>query len=197
MKRTGFAGSSAGRPTQIVRRFLVMSTAGRKLKLGFAVAALAGAITATSAGPAVAALVRSDVVAFKGTFNSAGEYSSTGCKLKSDGEFNSAGKLETFPCVVRGRALGIGGTTIEVESQWASPDGEGAFLPLAATRVKSEPPKETYAGTGPCEEIEETEPPGSGNFVTYTCRVKVKLKFNTATGTVTGTYVVFEESTQP
>ena len=172
-----------------------MLTASRKLKLGFLVAALAGVITAASAGPAVAALVRSDTVAFKGTFTSE-EYSTTMCKLKSDGEFNSAGKLETFPCVLVGGAPGIGGPTIEVASRWGSADGEGFFNPLTATRVKSEPPKETYAGKGPCEEAEETEP-GSGAFVQYPCTVKVKLKFNTATETVIGKYVVFEESTQP
>jgi len=144
----------------------------------------------------MATLVKSDTVAFKGTFTAGGEYQSSVCKLKSDGELNSAGKLETFPCVLVGGAPGIGGPTIEVAYRWSSADGEGFFSPLTATRVKSEPPVETYAGKGPCEEAEETEP-GSGAFVQYPCTVKVKLKFNTATSTVTGKYVVFEESTQP
>jgi hypothetical protein len=175
-----------------------MLTASRRLKLGVLVAALAGVALAASAGPAVAAkLVKSDAIAFKGTLSAAnGEFQSSACKLKSDGEFNSAGTPETFPCSVIGRAVGIGSPSIEVTSAWVSADGEGLFPPLTATRVKSEPPKETYAGTGPCREREETEPP-SGAFVEYPCTVKVKLLFNTATLTVKGNYVVLEESTQP
>jgi hypothetical protein len=71
------------------------------------------------------------------------------------------------------------------------------FFFVLASRVKSEPPKETYAGTGPCEEVEESDIPGTTGTVRYPCTVKFKLKFNTATGAVTGKYVVLEESTQP
>jgi hypothetical protein len=144
----------------------------------------------------MATLVKSDAVAFKGTVNANAVYQSSVCKLKSDGEFNSAGKLETFPCGVIGQAFGIGNAAIEVNSIWSSADGEDLFPTLIATLVKSEPPKYTYAGAGPCEEREATEPP-SGSVISYPCRVKVKLTFNTATSTVTGSYAVFEESTQP
>jgi hypothetical protein len=169
-----------------------MLIAVRKLRLGFLMAALAGVMTAASAGPAVAAkIVTSDTVTFKGTVNSAGEYSASACSLKSDKETTAV------PCQVRGRALGIGSPAIEVTSFWASSDGEGFFPPFTAPRTVSKPPIETYQGTGPCEEHEESDLPGTKGPVTYPCQVTVKLTFNTKKGTVAGNYTVREESTQP
>jgi hypothetical protein len=160
--------------------------------LGFVVAALAGVMTAASAAPAVAAkVVTSDTVAFKGTVNSAGEYSSSACSLKSDTEKTA------LPCRVTGRALGIGSPAIEVASLWASSDGEGFFPPFTAPRTASKPPIETYEGAGPCEEREESDLPGTKGPVQYPCKVAIKLTFNTQKGTVTGKYTVLEESTQP
>ena len=175
-----------------------MLTASRRLKLGFLVAAIAGVALATGAGPAVGAkLVKSDAVAFKGTFNSTGNLQSSACKLTSDGEFNSAGTLETFTCAVTGTVGGIGTPAIEVTSSWASADGEGFFPRLVVPRTASKPPIETYKGTGPCEEREESDIPGTTGTVQYLCRVIVTLKFNTAKSTVAGSYVVREEETQP
>jgi hypothetical protein len=169
-----------------------MLIAVRKLRVGFLVATLVGVMTAASVGPAVAAkMVTSDTVHFKGSVNSAGEYSSSVCSLKSDTEKGA------LPCNVIGRALGIGSPAIEVTSIWASPDGEGFFPPLTAPRTVSKPPNETYAGTGPCEEHEESDLPGTKGPVTYPCMVTVKLTFNTQKATVTGNYTVREESTQP
>jgi hypothetical protein len=164
----------------------------RELRLVFLVAALAGVMTAASAAPAFAAkIVTSDTVVFKGTVNSAGEYSSSVCSLKSDTEKSA------LPCKVAGRAVGIGSPAIEVVSGWASPDGEGFFPPFTAPRVVSKPPNETYEGTGPCVEREESDLPGTKGPVEYPCKVTIRLTFNTQKATVTGKYTVREESTQP
>jgi hypothetical protein len=169
-----------------------MLAAVRKLRLGFLVAALAGVMTAASATPAVAAkVVTSDTVVFKGSVNSAGEYSSSVCSLKSDTETTALG------CGVIGRALGIGSPAVEVSSIWASADGEGFFPSFTAPRVISKPPNETYEGTGPCEEREESDLPGTKGFVQYPCKVTIRLTFNTKKATVTGRYTVREESTLP
>jgi hypothetical protein len=168
-----------------------MLAAVRKLRLGFLVAALAGAMTAASAVPAVASLVASDTVAFKGAVNSAGEYSPSVCKLKSDAE------KRALRCRLIGRAAGIGSPAIEVFSLWASSDGETFFPPFRAPRVSSKPPIETYAGTGQCEEHEESDLPGTKGLVQYPCVVTIRLTFNTAKATVKGQYSVSEESTLP
>jgi len=169
-----------------------MLAAVRTLRSGLLVAGLGGAIAVASAGPAMAAkTVMSDAVSFKGPVNAAGEYAASSCKVKSDGE------KTVFPCSVAGRALGIGGPTIEVTSTWAGPDGEGFFPPLAAPLVASKPPVTTYTGTGPCVEREESDLPGTAGPVEYPCTVTVKLTFNSVKATVTGTYTVREESTQP
>jgi hypothetical protein len=169
-----------------------MLAAGRKLRLGFLVAVLAGVMTAGSAVPAVAAnLVTSDTVAFKGTVNSAGEYTARVCKLKSDAE------KRALRCRLVGRAVGIGSPAIEVFSIWASSDGETFFPPFGAPRVSSKPPNETYEGKGQCEEHEESDLPGTKGPVQYPCIVTIRLTFNTAKATVKGQYSVSEESTLP
>jgi len=168
-----------------------MLGAVRKLRLGFQVAALAGVMAAVSAAPAAASVVTSDTVAFKGTVNSAGEYSASVCKLRSDGE------KRPLRCALFGRAAGIGSPSIEVFSIWASPDGETFFPPFGAPRVASKPPIEIYEGTGQCEEHEESDLPGTKGPVQYPCKVSIKLAFNTAKHTVKGQYTVSEESTLP
>ena len=169
-----------------------MLAAVRKLRLGLPVAALAGVVTAASAGPAVAAkLVTSDTVSFKGTVNSAGQYSSSTCSLKSDTETTAV------PCQTAGSALGIGSPAIEVSGFWVSSDGEGRFGAFPIPRVASKPPVETYQGTGPCEEREESDLPGTKGPVQYPCQVTVRLAINTVKHTVVGKYTVREESTLP
>jgi hypothetical protein len=174
---------------------LVMLAAIRKLKYGILMAALAGAMIGASAGPAMAAkMVTSDTVKWKGSFSAAtGELRASACALKSDTETTA------FPCQLTGavRPLPIGGPVIEVESTWVSADGIGVFGPLLANRVVSKPPIATYAGTGPCEEQEESDLPGTKGPISYPCEVSVKLTFNTAKSTVTGVYSVKEESTRP
>ena len=173
-----------------------MLTGIPKVKVGALVAVLAGALCVAGVGPATASakLVKSDSVSFKGTVNSTGEWLTTKCKLTSDGEFvPGTTKLQVFPCELQGQALGIGGSVIEVGSLWKSSDGIAGFPFQAVPRTKSEPPKETYAGTVNCEEEEEEE----GKVVRYPCQAKVKLVFNTLKHTVTGKYVIYEESTQP
>lgn len=165
-----------------------------KMKLGLLVGVLAGAVMLGSASSAAAKLVKSDSVSFKGTYNANGEWEATKCKLTSDGEFvPGTTKLEVFPCFLRGVAGPIGEPTISAQSEWGSADGEAAFRgPIP--RIKSEPPKETYSGTITlCEEREEEE----GKFAQYPCQARVKLVFNTLKNSVTGSYAIFEESTQP
>jgi hypothetical protein len=168
-----------------------MLEAVRKLRLGLLVAALAGVMTAASAAPAVAAkIVTSDTVAFKGTV-AGEEYSASACSLKSDTEKTAV------PCQVFGRVRGIGSPAIEVFSIWASADGESIFPTMAAPRVVSTPPVETYQGSGPCQEAEESDLPGTKEIVRYPCQVTVRLAFNTLKHTVAGKYTVREESTLP
>jgi hypothetical protein len=131
-------------------------------------------MAAASAAPAMARVVVSDTVAFKGTVNPFGEYGSVPCSLKSDTEKTAV------PCQVEGTAHGIGSGAIDVSSRWLSSDGEGFFPPLAAHRSStSKPPNEIYEGTGPCEEREESDGPPPIGPVTYPCTVTVRLIFNT------------------
>lgn len=157
------------------------------LRFGVLVVLLVGAATLADAAAAIAKPVVSDVVVFKGGVNSAGGFSASKCTVKSDGE------ATVFPCQLNGQAFGIGGPTIEVNSTWVSGDGEDFFLPFAVPRTVSKPPLETYEGTGPCVERENE----AGATFEYPCKVTVKLVFNLAKHTVTGRYVVREESTEP
>jgi hypothetical protein len=172
-----------------------MSTAFGKVKLGVLVTVLLGAAMLATAGAAMGAkMAVSDKVSFKGLVESTGGFragipgTTFTCKLVSDGEAEEL-------CEVRGVALGIGTSAIEFESQWGSTaDGLG-FTPgsFKVPRIASKPPVETYAGTVPCEEVEEE----TGVKEQYPCQAKVRLAFNTAKNTVTGKYVVVEESTRP
>lgn len=171
-----------------------MSSATPRLKLGVLVAAAAGTVLCVGAGPAMAAkLVTSDTVSWKGTYSPAsGLIQVTSCKLKSDGE------TTVFPCAVT--AVIASGPALE--TKWTSVpyslDGEGfSTSPTPLVLVKSVPPVETYEGTGQCYEVEETDLPGTTGPVRYPCVLKARLVFNTAKGTVSGTYHVLEESTQP
>jgi hypothetical protein len=172
-----------------------MSVLARNLRLGALVAALAGALALASAGTAAAArLVTSDTISFKGVYGvglNHNLYESEKCSLKSDGE------TTVFPCEVEGGAFGIGGAEVQGDFGSRSSDGEvkNHFFRLLRSAT-SKPPNEIYTGTASCEEEEETEP-GSGTFVTYPCQAKIKLTFNTGKHTVTGGFVIREESTQP
>jgi hypothetical protein len=172
-----------------------MYKASPTVKLGVLVAVLAWAATLASAGSAMAAkMVVSDKVTFKGMVQSTGAFQAGipgtifTCKLTSDGEPEES-------CEASGIALGIGTSMIELETQWGNTtDGIGLTTVKAIVpRVASKPPTETYAGTIPCEEVEEE----TGVRENYPCQVQVRLAFNTAKNTVTGKYVVREESTQP
>jgi hypothetical protein len=167
-------------------------TAG-KLSLGVLVAALTGAVMLAGASSAMAKMVKSDSISFSGPYNAAGEWTSTKCKLTSDGEFvPGTTKLRVFPCTVFGYAPSIGNEVTYANSSWSSEDGRGE-VESYFLRTKSEPPKETYTGGAECEEQEEEE----GKLVQYLCEPKVKLVFNTLKKTVTGKYVIYEQSTQP
>jgi len=171
-----------------------MSSATPRLNLGALVAAVAGTVLCVGAGPAMAAkLVTSDTVSWKGTYSAAsGAIKVTSCKLKSDGE------TPVFPCAVT--AILAAGPSLE--TKWTSVpyslDGEGFSTgPVPLALVKVIPPVETYEGTGQCYEVEESDLPGTTGPVRYPCVLKARLAFNTAKGTVSGTYHVLEESTQP
>ena len=168
-----------------------MLTAIRKLRFGILMVVLAGSVMLAGAASAMAKPVTSDVVAWHGTYSAAsGVIVVSACKLKSDGE------LTAFPCQLNARVSSLPPSpTIGVGSEWLSSDGVGVFG-FTVTLVVSKPPVYTYAATGPCEEREETEPP-SGVFISYPCVVSVKLTFNTVKSTVSGSYSVKEESTQP
>jgi len=169
-----------------------MLTAIRRLRFGILMAGLAGTVMLAGAAPAMAAkLVTSDVVTWHGSYSPAsGIISVSSCKVKSDTE------LTAFPCQLNARVSSLPPSpTIGVGSEWLSSDGVGVFG-FTVTLVVSKPPVYTYAATGPCEEREETEPP-SGVFISYPCVVSVKLTFNTVKSTVSGSYSVKEESTQP
>lgn len=165
-----------------------------RLKLGVLVAAAAGVVLTVGAGQAAAAkLVTSDAISWKGTYSPAsGLITVTSCKLKSDGE------TPVFPCAVT--AVLRSGPALE--TKWTSVpyslDGEGFSTgPIPLALVKSVPPVETYEGTGQCYEVEENDLPGTTGPVRYPCVAKVRLIFNTAKGTVSGSYRILEEATQP
>jgi hypothetical protein len=165
-----------------------------KLKLGALASVLAGAVMLAGASSAMAKMVKSDSISFSGTYNATGEWTSTKCKLTSDGEFvPGTTKLRVFPCSVSGYAASIGSEVSYVRSSWGSEDGVGE-LESYFLRTKSEPPKETYTGaTAECEEQEVEEGKSAANL----CEGRVKLVFNTLKMTVTGKYVIYEEPTQP
>src|ERR1700694_4176809 len=161
-------------------RSLLMLAPIRKLKLGFLLAALAGALVFAIAGPAAAKtkMVTSDAVSWKGTVSSTGEVVVSACTVKSDTE-------PAFPCQLRVVARRTSPTTIEVISISVSADGTVSFGPLFATLVTSKPPIEIFAGTGPCEEHEESDLPGTKGPISYPCTVSVRLTSDTAKKTST------------
>jgi hypothetical protein len=162
-----------------------MSVGVRNLRLGVLVAALAGALSVASTGPAVAAkYVTADTISFKGAYTgSNNQFTSQKCSLKLPKQ------TTVFPCVVSGEANGIGDPEVTGYTKWTSSHGEGLNCGFNALRSEtSKPPNETYKGIYGCVEVEET--------VTYSIIVTLKLTFNTVKHTVAGAYVVRKESTQ-
>jgi hypothetical protein len=152
------------------------------LRRSLAIAALAGTALLASGGSAIGAekLVLSASIVWKGTFDGSGNFTSTVCKFRPAG-----GGLPTT-CVVTGQAQGIGTSSVNVGFLGQSADSRDVEgRPMFAGRVSSKPPLEKYAGTGSCIESEEEKTPRA-------CVAKVRLSFNTRTGTASGAITVKE-----
>ncbi len=146
---------------------------------------------ASSTASTAPKLVLSDSVSWNSVWSPAsGTFQTSKCKVKSDGE------TVAFPCANVGTFI-PGSSSAEITSTTSSEDGTITIPPLVANLIASKPPIFTYSGTGPCEEFEFSDLPGTKEEVRYPCQVTVRVTFNQAKNTLTGTYSVKEFNNLP